>query len=1152
MSERAVIPSKEIIKLQKQASDPKNSAWVEAHAGSGKTHVLIERVLRLLLSGTLPQNLVCLTYTKAAAAEMRKRVSSQLAKWAILPEKDLINALTNMVGQRPNEQLLLRARTLFAFALETPGGLKINTIHAFCESLLHRFSLEADVAIGFSVIEEQTQKKLINDAKDFVISKGITDNIIHVKKLLSLMNDSQIEKAVDEALNNRDRLDLVLADKEQAKQNLRKIMHHDGTKLCDLQKQVLKDCTLTKHSIKSTVKLLNGNAKNSRRFVDLLARINVDNLQIEPLISAFITGKGTIRAVLLPQKQREEYSDLQSLFENEAQRLFELNNKIKIAKIVERSEALIEVLGDIFAIYEQKKRQISALDYTDLIEKTHQLLSNSSSMDWVLYKLDANISHILIDESQDTNPRQWAVVSQLWDDFFTGKSSVEINRTIFGVGDKKQSIFSFQGARPQLFSQTGSKLKNLAKNANKNFIISELKTSFRTLENILLAIDKVFNSEQMDLALLSEGKKIEHKSARIDKGGMLTLWPLVQQQKNELDIEQWPLENQNIFVQSNDRIIAERIVNNIKGWIDNERQLEQRGRAIKADDVLILVQKRSTLFYEIIRALKLAGLETPGSDKIPLNSNIAVLDLLALADILLNPSDDLNLAAILRSPLFDIDEQALYEIAALRPKDSSLWSALKNCQQENGKAAFEKLSSWRNRLDFERPYEFFSQVLYKEGGLKRFHARLGLEIDDVIEQFLDLALAYENESQPSIQGFIAHMRKSSSFIKRELSESDKGVRIMSVHGAKGLESPIVILADGGLKSNFQPKSLYFISENDAPTLIYGANKDERVGIVENHYEQDKASDLSEYWRKLYVGMTRAEDELYITGTLNEKTKLEETWYGIVESALKDHSAKCEIIDSEELGLVFPAIRKKPAIIKQQEIAERPATDLEQTAIFDLDILPAPNICEIIRPSKAYQEESGVFAKSSEMLNEIDVDVARQKGIALHAILQHLGKIELQMRERIAKKALQILLPNRREWHEELANKAISILSNPKFQYLFAANSRAEVPFFVNAMKNGKPVNIAGRIDRIIIQEKQVLIIDFKSDANIASDISQLTKKYITQMALYALVGKKLFPKHKISTAIFWTGNETLLNLPDETLKQAIDDFTIDLSNISNY
>ncbi len=1161
MNERSVKPSEQTINLQNQAADPNYSIWLEANAGSGKTHVLTQRVVRLLLDGAMAQNILCLTYTKAAAAEMRTRIAKYLAQWALMDDKELRKELKNLTSKEPDENLLKYARTLFAHALETPGGLKINTIHAFCESILHRFSLEANVPVGFRVIEDQERTNLIRSARDKILASafGKDDSQLtnSIKLLFAQLTDKQIEDTINLAIENSDDLTELLADKEKAKKLLHKIMKCPENETIEkIHQEILNSPFLPVKDYKKIFAICPPNPGRNR-FEDILFRIDRDNPQINLIFSAFLKKNGSICANFPKKQLKEAPNGLGELLLNEAKRLSELYFRKKRLKIVEQSSAFIDILSAIFTLYEKEKRALLSLDYADLIAKTRHLLSKTASKDWVLYKLDANISHILVDESQDTNRQQWEVISELWADFFAGKSAIEKERTIFAVGDKKQSIFSFQGARPELFANTGKELAKRAKYVTNNFTQSELKTSFRTLENILLGVDKVFANEKMKIALLSEGKKISHQSARTDKGGAIIFWPPISPRGENKENNEWPIEANNEATNNAAYLLAKRITDNIRDWIDNERPLAKRNRPIRADDILILLQKRDILFYEIIRALKIANIPTPGSDRLLLSSHIGVMDLLALADSLLNPFDDLTLATILRSPLFNISEDLLYKIAAKRKKNTPLWHALAKAKNKNALNAYETLFRWRTRLDFERPFEFFSQILFQEGGLKRFHQRLGNEVDDIFSQFLDLALQHEKSAQPSLQGFVANIRKSEITIKRELAEKGNGVRIMSVHGAKGLEAPIVILADSTLLPRDRGKSLYYYRENNKTTLLYANNAENRVGMIEQLYQNDKENENKEYWRKLYVAMTRAEDELYLTGILNAKNekqdKLEQSWYGAVKNALKNECEKCKIINSDEEGLIFPKKREKIIPPKKQTII----TDIEQEE-FSAAKIKLPIVREIIKPSLAYQsieynyeiDNEAVLAQSSANIKE--AELSKKQGLAIHALLEHLSKIEPHIREKVAQKALNILLPDHKEKHKEIISKALKIISNPKFQFIFADNSRAEVPFFVNGTKNKKPISIVGRLDRIIINNDRVWIIDFKTDENIAKNITQLAKPYMVQMALYAAVGRRLFANKKINIAILWTKDETLLEIPENILEKIIAELGLDLSNISNY
>jgi len=1142
MNERKVIPTADIITRQRQAADPGASAWVSANAGSGKTHVLTERVLRLLLTGVAPENLLCLTYTKAAAAEMRRRVSDRLGKWAVAKETDLIAELDALQQQPPAPADLARARTLFGHALETPGGLKINTIHAFCESVLHRFPLEAGVPFGFSVLEDKEQADLMTMARERVIAEGLKGSgpvAPAVRLLFDMLSDSQIETAVATALGDPGQLKAVLADPDAAKRNL---MQLTGVKpeetVAALRADILAAPILPPAHY-ADVLAVTPPKGGSRTFEDKLARIDPRNPDPDLVLNAFLTAKQKVHGGTYFKKSlMDAPGGIGERAVAEAARLEALCARINAVRLVERSNALVDVLGAIHTRYEAKKRAWTRLDFDDLIGATARLLSNRNGQDWVRYKLDAGITHILVDESQDTNHLQWDVVRALVDDFFHGDSTAQVPRTIFAVGDPKQSIYSFQGAEPRLFADTGSILRTAARAANANWYDVPLRASFRTQNNILDAVDRVFADPSISGALLTGGDAVAHESARADKGGSVTLWPPVRQAAAEDFIDRWPREDDLRDSRSAPRIVAERIAGTVRGWIDARRPIGARERAVTADDVLILVQSRGPLFHEIVRALKQHKLDSPGSDKVPVSAHIAVADLLALADVLINPADDLGLAAILRSPLFDIDEDGLYALAAGRGKGVTLWQALRRSELPEAKAAFAQLQAWRGRLDFERPYEFFAHVLYAGGGLRRFHARLGTEVDDVLAEFLDLALAHEQSGPSSLQGFLAAMRQSDIAIKRDLAITG-GVRVMTVHGAKGLEAPIVILADAATKPEGSKlgKPVYITDTDPGPLLVHAGRVEEHTLETQRFRDADVGNQKDEYWRKLYVAMTRAEDELYVTGFLTASGKVDDSWYAAIEAALVEDGETVTDADDVPAEIIYPRNRPAPKPIVATEDA--PALD---AVPFTPAPLPDYVETDIVRPSQARAGEDG-FETASESAR--DADAARREGIALHALLQHLGKVAPEQWPHVAVRALEALSPQHPERYAALANKAIAILEAPANAALFGPGSRAEVPVLAHASREGKPVLIAGRIDRLVVTNDTVLIVDFKSDAAPPQDAGSVPAAYRTQLALYQLVMEKLFPGRAISAALFWTATESLMPVPNDLLKSEIGGFTIE-------
>ncbi|KKC31495.1 hypothetical protein WH91_18835 [Devosia psychrophila] len=1143
MSERGAlqVPS-DTSRNQARAADPSWSIWVSANAGSGKTYVLTQRVLRLLLSGVEPQAILCLTYTQAAAAEMRRRVAQRLGEWAVMDEALLDAELTKIEGINYPALLLERARTLFAKALETPGGLKIVTIHAFCESVLHRFPLEARVPYDFAVIEDDERSAMLLSARETVMAQGIGAEGA-VETLFETLSDEQIRTSIDAALADGRKLKAVLADAERAKANLRQLVGPTLT-LAELNAAIIGKRLVGPGEITQLFTICPPKGGN-RSLEDKLAALDLANPSPEGWMRAFLTADETVPARFPVKAITSADPDLADMLIAEAERLAALAESRLAVTLIARSEALLDIVMAVARQYENLKRARSLLDFDDLVEKLADLFSHESG-EWVRYKLDSAVDHILVDESQDTNGEQWRVVQAIADEYFAGAGAVQRPRSLFAVGDQKQSIYSFQGADPALFGETGRQYRQRAAQVDALFEPVPLRTSFRTLPEVLEAVDLVSANPAIQSALL-ETEPVHHDTARTMLGGSVTLWPPLQQAADAPAGSEWPttaLETE----QTAPRRVAARIAGEIKRWIAARRPLTGRGRIISADDVLILVQSRGALFQEIIRALRLAGLPTPGADRLKVTGHIAVMDMLALCDVLLNTADDLQLAALLRSPLFDVSEDDLLAVAQPRPKGETLWQALAQCSLPSCADAYARLARWRSELDFERPFEFLSQVLYAEGGLKRFHARLGNEVDDVFAELLSLALEHEQGTQPSLQGFVSGMRQRQGTIKRELPEAGGGVRVMTVHGAKGLEAPIVILADAATKPRPQMvgKSVYVIADAPGPLLIHASGQ---AGHLPSTMPLKQVVDdniLAEYWRRLYVGMTRAEDELYVTGTLTPGSdagkQLAGSWYEAIESTLRPLAESQLDSDGRETGLIYPRQRVAPAAVT-------PKTPMVASTLQPLVLqrVPGPALVEEVSPSNARGHVSRLLSLDTLAEQVREAETARREGIALHAMLQHLGGIDRALWTDIVPKALLALLPDMPDNHAAIGSKAIAILDRPELAAYFGDNSRAEVSFMLDAKRNGKDIRLNGRMDRMVIDETGVTVIDYKSDASVPSEAGDVPGNYLTQLGLYALVAGQLFPGRDIRAAILWTEQialSSLMFLPPDILAAATRDFTM--------
>lgn len=1133
---RLQIPS-DTARNQAQAANPQWSIWVSANAGSGKTYVLTQRVLRMLLAGVKPESILCLTYTKAAAAEMRRRVATALGAWAVMEPLLLEKELVKIEGDQLNDDMRERARTLFARALETPGGLKIVTIHAFCESVLHRFPLEAGVPFDFSVIEDEERERMLLQARERVLAEGLHVEGA-VETLFDTLSDSQIVSAIDAALGDGRKLKAVLRDVTLSKRNLRELIKVSQSAR-ELTQAIIADRLIGRTELSRLFAICP--PTGGSRLEDKLAAVDPEAPDPEGWLRAFLTKEDTVPARFPVKAITTADPLLGEQLIAEAERLANLAQARRSATLIDRSEAVLDIVAAIAGHYENRKRAGSLLDFDDLVSRLANLFETQSA-DWVRYKLDAGIDHILVDESQDTNGEQWRVVKAITAEFFSGAGAVDRPRSLFAVGDQKQSIYSFQGAEPKLFGETGREYQRLAENVQAPFKPLPLHTSFRTLPEILEAVDLVTDAQHIQEALL-ETEKVHHNTARIMRGGSVTLWPPIQQAGEVPAGSEWPI-NAMETEQTAPRQVAMRIAREIDGWIKERRPLTGRGRPVGADDVMILVQARGALFSEIIRALRKLKIPTPGADRLNVTGHIAVMDLLALCDVLLNPADSLQLAALLRSPLFEVGEDDLFDLCR-RDDRETLWQALQTCTAPPCREAADRLHRWRSALDFERPFEFLAQVLYAEGGLKRFHKRMGPEVDDVFAELLALAIEHEQGTQPSLQGFVSNLRTRSVSVKRELAESGGGVRVMTVHGAKGLEAPIVILADASKKPLGQQisKPVYLRAEAPGPLLIHASGTKSHVPVTLTHKQDIDGNISAEYWRRLYVGMTRAEDELYVTGALtpgtDRATQLAGSWYEAIETALRPLAESQPDEYGREVALVYPRERVPPIPARKDDL---PSVKLQKGV--ELANVPEPVVPPIVSPSTARGHLSPIEALDSLLERTRSPDQARREGVVLHALLQHLVPIEPALWPQIVPKALLALLPEAPEQHDALGAKAMSILGRPELMHLFGRNSRAEVPFLLHAKRDGEPIRLAGRIDRLVVDDTGVTVIDYKSDASVPLRPEDVPGNYRIQLGLYALVAGQLFPGRTVRATILWTQLETLMNLPPDLLAADTKGFTM--------
>ncbi len=890
-------PIAEATRRQGDASAPGRSAWVSANAGSGKTHVLAQRVIRLLLSGTPPGRILCLTYTKAAAANMANRVLSILGRWVSLDDAALDAEILRTEGRSATLELRALARRLFAAALETPGGLKIQTIHAFCGGLLHRFPFEAGVAAGFRELDDAARLDLMAQIRTDLVVEATRQPEgplgIALARLMEDMSDASVDSLLEASVAARGDI-LPLADDEQGRRAriARVLGLPEGTTRAGIEAQILESWDLPRSEWASVAARLMAGASSDSG----LGRALADAAQarhgaeaVAAYLSVFLTDKGGPRKVFLTKGIRQQEPDLCAHLDVEKERVAALMNTLRAAVILERTEAALTLGAAAATRYEGAKAARGLLDFDDLIERTAGLL-NRVPASFVHLKLDRGIDHVLVDEAQDTSPNQWKVVEGLVSDFFAGQGAREgVLRTLFVVGDEKQSIFSFQGADPRAFGDMHGRVARAA--GADAFRDVSLPHSFRSAPGVLDAVDMIFKAQAAHAGLVAEGAPPPHAAIRADAPALVEIWPTVTPAP-KVKTDDWRRPLDEVPADDPVNLLARRIAAFVKWGITQRLAIPSRsGRAMQARDVMILVRRRGKLFEAIIRALKsTSGVEVAGADRLVVADHIAALDLMALGDALLSPDDDLALAGVLKSPLFGFSDDDLMTVCPARP--GRLREAMAGDARWAGACA--RLEQWGAEAPLLRPFDFYARVLGRDGGRRAMLARLGPEAGDVLDEFMALARTYEVGEPATLAGFLAFLRRGGAETKRDMESGRDEVRVMTVHGAKGLEAPIVILADtvDVPRARLDGGLLTVADEDGALVPILAARKDDDPPALAEARAEAAAREIEEYHRLLYVALTRAEDAIILCGAETRAAakdkphaRAEGCWYDLVNDAL---------------------------------------------------------------------------------------------------------------------------------------------------------------------------------------------------------------------------------------------------------------------------
>ena len=1080
---------------QALAANPATSVWVSANAGSGKTHVLTQRVIRLLLGRVEPSKILCLTFTKAAAANMSTRIFKTLANWTTLDDDGLRRAILETGVEKLQPGDLAFARKLFARTIETPGGLKIQTIHAFCERLLHLFPFEANVAAGFQVLEQREADDLLDEARAAVLTRSETSPQLAsaVAILAGAVGPDAFEALIREALKSRAEIAGYGGAAAYGARLRQRLGLQRGENEQTIDQEMAEGGGGPAQWKYWAGQLRTGLKTDVQRAGELSAAAVIDDigLRVDLLKQAFFTdrGNGTPTKTLATKGVQKAHRGLEDELRQEQQRLERLVDLRRSAVARKRSVALVYVAEAMLAAYAKLKNGRGKLDFSDLVERALALVEKADAA-WVLYKLDKGIDHVLVDEAQDTSRAQWRILDKLAEEFLAGAGASERLRTFFAVGDEKQSIFSFQGAEPKLFDQMRRQFARRHAAAELAFAAVPLHVSFRSAPRLLAAVDAVFAQDRAWRGVsASDVTAPPHAAFHADLPGALEIWDVIDYVPPGQP-EDWRLPLDAARASDPAAQLADRIADLIASWLgaaSPERIVDPRTgapRRIGAGDILILVRKRGGFYEAMTRALRRKGVAFAGADRLKLREHIAVNDLVSAGRTALYPDDDLALAEVLKSPLLGLDDDDLLKFA---PKRAVSLSDALAASAFSAQAA--TVATWRRRAETFSPFDFYARLLGADGGRRKLIGRLGPEAADAIDEFLAQALSFESATSPSLSAFLAEVTASESEIKRDFDADSEGVRVMTIHAAKGLEAPIVFMPDttgkpGGARD---PQWLAFPNDDDeVPAFrVWAPKKDEDSAPLRAAREAAKTGGEGEHRRLLYVAMTRAAQRLIVCGSQGEKGRAQDCWYDIIRSGLE------------------PALTPEPAPWSPKEtvwrfadprpggevgLAPPPSPDFGAPAWLTK---PAPpeRAAAALAPSRARAAPSAAPGDSRR--------AALAEGRLAHLALQKLADVAPEAR---ALAAEQFVAAHGRELtpaaRENIRSRVLRLLADPDLAPFFGPESRAEVAISGSLKREGAaPLAVSGRIDRLGVHQTHVDVVDFKLGSSARAD-------YAKQLALY--------------------------------------------------
>lgn len=996
-----------VISSQRLAADPATSVWVSASAGAGKTKVLTDRLLRLLLEGVPAEKILCLTFTRAAASEMRQRLLSVLEAWCLEPPGE---ALTQLLGEEPSSKMLKKAQGLFYHLIDHQERLRIMTLHGFCQSVLQQFPLEGRCLPGFRILEDSQTLVLKNGA--FQMLLGQPDLKEALSTMLDVMAPGHLQQLLEEAPRH------LWMPLESLKEKL------GWSK--PLESFILNPLLEGKLSL-----FERGSASDQERG-ETIKKFLKGEIDFKSLVPVFLTQTYESRAILATKALLKNDETLEEILKQEALRLQDHLRGWEIEQVIRVHQAFMTLHQAMQVEYGNLKQAQGACDFQDIMEKTFQLFNDPALGSWVLFKITQNLDHLLVDEAQDTSSLQWAIVLKLTEDFFAGQTHRLRPPTLFVVGDFKQSIYSFQGAEPHLFQSMQTYYHQKITEACSAFRQVSLDASFRSTPQVLDVVDRLFRLEP-----LRQAQPLSHESMRVHSQGTVQRWPVIYHED----------EAQASFM------LADRLASFIADSLKHGFMTAAGSQKVSPSDFLILIQRRHRFLYQLIRSLKRYGVPVMGADRYELKDDLIIKDMMALCRFLLFPYDNFSLVTVLLSPLVGWPYEKILPLLQHNPHQP-LWQKLSK------DPTLGILRDWLKKTDHIHPSELLFEIIKAPLRQEAIKERLGIQAIESLDALLETVLAYEADHVASLQDFIEWFENQSVIIKRDVAQNPRDqVRMMTVHGAKGLQAPIVILPDTLRIPDRPPLFL----EEGGELILNKGGKYLHPYLQELH-QLHQTKTQEEYQRLLYVALTRAENHLVIAGWANKAAVPFECWYHWLEQVIPQTQAS----------------------------------------------FPGPQSCPRLTPLFQDPNHFLAYQRPEFMDKPVPYDKRHDFETAVDPAPVSKGQNEIAFRE--GKKI-----------HQALENYMLTRQPSPLIQNILAIpllkelldQAYPEVPLI--GMLEGQLYSV--RLDCLVGDKNSIKIIDFKSDRQLPD---RIPSSYQAQLVLYKRLAEKIFTDKKIETYILWT------------------------------